>query len=170
MTYLLRHLKTIWILTTIKSVWTPPTLLQYWSISSSSSPFILKTSIFPHYFARVRCFTFALYKAPPHNSIQCPLPFQTKQIQVLHHILPKSSCLCPYPWSPPPPDFYRPTPNHLHSYVPLVQTISICHTWHMYVFMKMGSHISQIFQSNKTALNDFRSSNIGQQGINILFL
>ena len=33
------------------------------------------------------------------------------------------SCPCPHTSPLPPPHFYRPTPNHLHSYVPHAQTI-----------------------------------------------
>ena len=42
----------------------------------------------------------------------------------LLHIFSKSSCPCPYSSPPPPPHFYRPTPNNLHSYVLHTQTIS----------------------------------------------
>ena len=44
---------------------------------------------------------------------------------VIFYSLSKSSCPCSSPQ--PPPHFYRPTPNHLHSYDPYAQTISIYH-------------------------------------------
>ena len=49
-------------------------------------------------------------------------------LYILLHTLAKSSCPYPYSSPPPPPHFYRPTPNHPHSYAPDVQTTSICHT------------------------------------------
>ena len=45
----------------------------------------------------------------------------------LSHTVPKSSYSCPDPSPPPPPTLCKQTPNHLHSYVPDVQTISIFH-------------------------------------------
>ena len=41
------------------------------------------------------------------------------------HFLSKSSCLYPHISPLSPPHFYRPTPNHPHSYVPHAQTTSI---------------------------------------------
>ena len=45
----------------------------------------------------------------------------------LLHILSMSSYPCPHISPLPPPHFYRPTPNHLRSYVPHAQTTSIYH-------------------------------------------
>ena len=56
-------------------------------------------------------------KCKPSSSIYHPLL----------HILPKSSCPYPHISPLPPLHFYRPTPNHLHSYVPHAQTTSICY-------------------------------------------
>ena len=39
-----------------------------------------------------------------------------------------SSYLCPHISPLPPPHFYRPTPNHLCSYIPHARTTSIYHT------------------------------------------
>ena len=43
------------------------------------------------------------------------------------HTVPTSSYSCPDPSPPPPSTFCKQTPNHLHSYVQDVQTISIFH-------------------------------------------
>ena len=56
----------------------------------------------------------------------CKLP---KQFHVIIYIIlpSNSSCLCPYTSPLQPPHFYKPTPNHSHSYIPDAQTILICH-------------------------------------------
>ena len=55
----------------------------------------------------------------PHIPEHYPFRVQT-QFHPYHplHILSKSSCPYPHISPLPPPHFYKPTPNHLHSYVP----------------------------------------------------
>ena len=58
---------------------------------------------------------------PPIQSVNPDHPYHPS------HILSKSSCPYPHISPLPPPHSYRPTPNHLHSYTPHTQTISIYH-------------------------------------------
>ena len=48
----------------------------------------------------------------------------SSSVSSLIHTFSKSfgDCSCPYSSPPPPRNVYRPTPNHLHSYVPHAQT------------------------------------------------
>ena len=66
------------------------------------------------------------YEASPHIPEHCPFKLQTKLLYVIFDTF-SPSLPALYSSPPPPPYFYRPTPNHLHSYVPNAQTISICH-------------------------------------------
>ena len=79
-----------------------------------------------HFFhAQLELDIFPWYEASPHIPEHCPFRVQTKLICVT--FLSKSSCPCPHISPLPPTHFYRPTSNHLHSYVPHAKTISIYH-------------------------------------------
>ena len=65
------------------------------------------------------------YEASPHIPEHYSFRVQTKLIRVIFHTFSPSLPALTLP--PPPPHFNRPTPNHLHSYAPHGQTISIYH-------------------------------------------
>ena len=78
--------------------------------------------------ARVR--RFSRYEVSPHIPEHYPFRVQTQLLHIIPHTfspsLPaptRTSQILPLP----PPHFYRPTPNHLHSYAPHAQTTSIYH-------------------------------------------
>ena len=64
---------------------------------------------------------------PFHISINTAHSNQAQPYHLLY-ILSKSSCPYPHISPPPLPHFYRPTPNHLHSYIPHAQATSIYYT------------------------------------------
>ena len=73
---------------------------------------------------------FSLYKAPPHNSIQCPLLSQSKQIHVLLHTLSPSLQASAPALNP----HHLQTSTGWHPIIftlntPHVQNISICDAW-----------------------------------------
>ena len=76
-------------------------------------------------YARIRCLP--IWSSSTHPWI-LRIQDVNQALPRLHpHILSKASFSSPYISPPPPPPFYRPIPNHLHSYTPDAQTTSICH-------------------------------------------
>ena len=105
------------------------------SSSSSSSSFIFKTSIFSTQLGLDVCPDMK----PLHISLNTahsackPSSFissftHSYQVYTCIHQVYTHSSLYPHISPLPPPHFYRPTPNHLRSYVPHAQTTSIYHT------------------------------------------
>ena len=71
------------------------------------------------------------------------------------HILSKSSCPYTHISPLPPPHFYRPTPNHLHSYAPHAQTTSIYHASPPQPHSEPSKDV-QIHRLPKSSINRFQ--------------
>ena len=84
-----------------------------------------------HFFHAVLGLHICPYKVPPHIPEYRPFRLPTRHFMSSFTHSLKVFLFLPLhliPATVPPPHFYRPTPNHLHSYAQDAQTTSICQT------------------------------------------
>ena len=95
------------------------------------------------------------HEVPPHIPVYCPFRLRTKHFHVILHIfIPSLPIFLPYISPLPPLHFYRPIPNHPHSYTPDVQTTfatshHICHTLYTQKTVQIHTALS-ILQRHST--------------------